>query len=273
MLAAYNLRSCLVKDPVARPRPLKYSERTQQILSLQNNPLQDDLLSLSRYTSKKQWKIKESKTEIMKFNFSSSLDFPPELNINGFQDLVKVTTATKLLGVMVTDNLKWESNTQYICKKAYKKMWTLRRMKILDVDPYVILEVYTKEIRSVLELAVPAWHSGLTQKQSATIERVQKVAVSIILSDHKTGRSEYTYDMALVILDLEPLEVRRFKLCQKFAKKTLKSKQHADLFRTNQNLHNTRQRPEFFTNKCNTWRYFKSPVNYLTRILNNEEDS
>ena len=64
-------------------------------------------------------------------------------------------------------------------------MWTLRRMKILYADPYV----YTKEIRSVLELAVPVWHSGLTQKQSATNERVQKVAVSIILSDHKTGRS------------------------------------------------------------------------------------
>ena len=69
--------------------------------------------------------------------------------------------------------------------------------------------MYTKEIRPVLELAVLAWHSGLTQKQSATIERVQKAAVSIILSDHKTGRSDYTYDMALVILDLEPLEVRR----------------------------------------------------------------
>ena len=112
-----------------------------------------------------------------------------------------------------------------------------------------------------------------TVKQSATIERVQKVAVSIILSDHKTGRSCYTCDMAFVILDIEPLEVRRFKLCQKFAKKTLKSRQHANLFRTNHNLHNTRHRSEFFTNRCNIWRYFKSPVNYLTRILNNEEES
>ena len=45
-------------------------------------------------------------------------------------------------------------------------------MKILNVKPYIILDVYTKEIRSVLELAVPAWYSGLTRKQSATIERV-----------------------------------------------------------------------------------------------------
>ena len=208
----------------------------------------------------------------MKFNFCSSLEFPPELKIDGFKENIQVTTETKLLGIIVTDNLKWEANTQYICAKAYKRMWILRRMKILNVEPYIILDVYTKEIRSVLELAVPAWHSGLTKKQSSTIERVQKVAVSIILSDHKTGLTQYSYDMALVILDIEPLEVRRFKLCQKFAKRTLKSR-HADIFRANQNQHNTRMKPEFCINKCNTERYFKSPINYLTRILNSEEDS
>ena len=86
---------------------------------------------------------------------------------------------------MLSDDLKWKRNNEYICKKAYKKMWTLRRMKVLDIEPYVILDVYIKGIRSVLELAVPAWHTGLTQKQSADIERVQRVAVSIILSDYK----------------------------------------------------------------------------------------
>ena len=54
-------------------------------------------------------------------------------------------------------------------------------MKLLDVEPLVMLDVYLKEIRSILELAVPAWHSGLTQKQSADIERVQRVAVKSYL--------------------------------------------------------------------------------------------
>ena len=67
-------------------------------------------------------------------------------------------------------------------------------MKVLGVDPYVIIDVYVKEIRAILELAVPAWHSGLTKKQSAYIERVQRVAVSIILSDCKTGKSDVYYD-------------------------------------------------------------------------------
>ena len=148
-------------------------------------------------------------------------------------------------------------------------MWILRILKKLDIEPLYMLEVYTKEIRSILELAVPAWHSGLTVKQSADIERVQRVALSIILSDLNTGKSKMSYDRALVTLGLEPLEVRRLKLCKSFAKKSLKSR-HADMFSENKHKYSTRIRPQFKTLNCNTYRFFNSPLNYLTRLLNNE---
>ena len=45
--------------------------------------------------------------------------------------------------------------------------------------------------------------------QSVDIERVQRVALPIILSDVATGKSEFNYDMAMVVLEIEPLEVRR----------------------------------------------------------------
>ena len=69
--------------------------------------------------------------------------------------------------------------------------------------------------------------------------------MSIILSDHNTILTEYFYNMALVILNIDQLEVRRFKLSQKFAKQTLKLG-HADIFRANQNQYHTRLKPEFF---------------------------
>ena len=270
MLAAFNLISCLVPDQKERAMPLTYDERTQQIINPEFNYLQEDLNNLKVFTSSKQLKIKESKTEVMKFNFSKTHDFPPELTLEGFKENLKVTHETKLLGVMVTDDLKWYSNTKYICGKAYKKMWALRRMKILDIEPYVILDVYIKEIRSVLELAVPAWHSGLTIKQSADIERVQKVAVKIILSDTKTGMCDYSYNMSLVILNLEPLEVRRENLCRTFAKRTLKSR-HAHMFSANSNPYATRKKPEFTVPNCNTKRFYNSPLNYLSRLLNSDK--
>ena len=140
-------------------------------------------------------------------------------------------------------------------------------MKKLDIEPLVILDVYLKEIRSVVELAVPAWHSGLTIKQSADIERVQRVAVNIILSDCNTGYCDLTYDMALVTLDIERLEFRRDSLCHTFAKKTLKSR-HGDMFEKTGSNHNTRNKVEYREHKSRTKRCYKSPLNYLTRLLN-----
>ena len=168
---------------------------------------------------------------------------------------------------MVTNDLKWEANTQYICAKAYKKIWTLRRMKKLDIEPLDILEVYMKEVRSILELAVPDWHSGLTLKQAADIERVQRVAVAIVLSDFKTGRCDIPYSMALETLGIESLDVRRSRLCKKFAKKTLKSR-HADMFQLNPSQYPTRNKPSYASTSSNTKRFYDSPLNYLTRLLN-----
>ena len=136
---------------------------------------------------------------------------------------------------------------------------------MLCIEPLVILDVYLKEIRSVLELAVPAWHSGLTVKQSADIERVQKVAVNIILCDFKSSESYFSYDMALAILDLEPLSVRRDKLCLTFAKRTLKSR-HSEMFQPT--LQKTRFCPTFYEHNSNKRRCYNSPLNYLTRLLN-----
>ena len=204
---------------------------------------------------------------MIKFNFSKNDDFPPEFEINGFDQQLEVTQQTKLLGIILTNDLKWESNTEYICTRAYQKIYILRRLKKLDMEPLFMLDVYIKEIRSILELAVPAWHSGLTAKQAADIERVQRVSVSIILSDWQTGKCGMSYDMALVTLDLEPLVTRRDKLCKKFANKTLKSR-HSSMFQQNIHQYFTRNKPAFVSESCNTKRFYNSPLNYLTRILN-----
>ena len=270
LLQAFNLKLSLRPDPVVRPRPLSYNERTQQILLPENNPMQAQLNDMKSFASGNLMVIKEKKTNVMKFNFSKTNDFPPELYIDGFKEQLHVITETKLLGVLLTPDLKWAANTEYICKKAYGKMWTLRRMKALDIEPLLILDVYLKEVRSVVELAVPAWHSGLTLRQSTDIERVQRVAVYIILSDFGTRMCDYSYDMALVILDIEPLFIRREKLCLSFAKKAVKSR-HSDMFERKTYMYDTRQATvPYKEHNSNTKRCYNSPLNYLTRMLNAE---
>ena len=125
MLTAVKLSKCLVDDPVVRAMPLNYNERTRQILDPELNVMQEDLDSLKQFTLEKLLRIKEKKTNVMKFTFARNNDFPPELSISGFSEQVEVVSETKLLGIMLTDDLKWARNTEFICKKAYKKMWIL----------------------------------------------------------------------------------------------------------------------------------------------------
>ena len=59
----------------------------------------------------------------------------------------------------------------------------LRRLKPLGARRDELLDVYIKQVKSVLELAVPVWHSSITMEERCDIERVQRFTLHIILGD------------------------------------------------------------------------------------------
>ena len=145
-------------------------------------------------------------------------------------------------------------------------MWPIRRMKSLGIDSFTLMDYYIKEVRVHLELAVPVWHSGLTLKLAADIERVQRVAIGVIL-----GSDQFHYGQSCALLGLKPLFIRRLELCERFALKTASSScRHHDLFELEKNgAHNTRSdNIKFREHVCNKARFFNSPLPYLTRMLN-----
>ena len=207
--------------------------------------------------------INKNKTKVISFNKSRKWDFPPELKfIDGTP--IQHVPQTKLVGVIISETLSWQANTEYICNKARKKLWLLRRMVKLDLDTYLLFDAYTKEVRSILELAVLVWHSSLIRKQSLDIERVQRVAFKIIL-----GPLYISYKQACEYLCTQTLEERRMKLCLKFAKKHLNSENC--MFEKNNQMFNTRQPTRIVKEyRCRTGRYYKSSIPYLARLLNYE---
>ena len=94
-----------------------------------------------------------------------------------------------------------------------------------------MLDVYYKQVRSVLELAVPVWQPALTQQEIKQIERVQRCALYIIL-----GEDYLNYESALSTLECSNLDQRRVKLCENFAKKAIKHPKHTNWFCTNDQL-------------------------------------
>ena len=74
---------------------------------------------------------------------------------------------------------------------------------MFNLDMEHICDTYVKEIRSLLELVVPVWHSGLTIKLTRDIERIQKLALGIIL-----GENFVNYEVACTLMEIEPLDIR-----------------------------------------------------------------
>ena len=108
----------------------------------------------------------------MVFNPCIAWDFLPELTLDN-QEL-EVVEEMRLLGVTLQSDMKWTSNTEQMILKAYKRLWSLRRLKGMGATLEDLKDVYLKQVRSVLELAVPAWIGALTQTDVKDIERVKK---------------------------------------------------------------------------------------------------
>ena len=259
-----DLKKSLILDPVQRPRPLNFHERTEHVLPMNSNCLQSELNDLHSYTIENLIKINVNKTKIMLFNTSKSYDFPPELSLPTSSTYLHVVEQTRLLGLQISTDLRWADHTRYICKKANARLWMLRRMKVLNIEPEIILDFYFKEIRSILEMGCQIFHSGLTKNQSRDIENIQKKALKIIL-----GRLYSCYEEACTLLSCEPLSDRRDTLCLKFIRKAVKRGQHQNIFIPATSNNKTRSNKQLLKEyTCNTQRFYNSPLVYLSRIHN-----
>ena len=62
----------------------------------------------------------------MVFNFTDKHQFSTRLNLN--DESLEIVKYAKLLGVVVSDNLKWDENTTYLVKRANSRMELLRKV-------------------------------------------------------------------------------------------------------------------------------------------------
>ena len=205
--------------------------------------------------------VNKPKTFGIKFNTARNWDFPLELHFSDGSN-VNVISEHRLLGVIITDNLKWEKNTEFICTKARQKLWVLRRLDQHHFSQWQLYDVYQKEIRSILEMCAPVWHSSLTKSQSGKIENIQKLAFRIILKNNYQN-----YANACTLLGTETLKERRVKLCTKFALKNLDSS-HSFFKKVDPQAPQTRNKKKVVEFKCNTNRFYRSSLPYLSRLIN-----
>ena len=259
---AINLPDNLVHlSSSERPLPDNYHARTGHVLRENTCALQKQLVRTKEYAENNQMKVNKKKSKVMLFNPCTSIDFMPRIELDNTE--LELVEQMKLLGVVIQSDMKWTANTEYIVKRAYKKLWVIRRLKGLGAETSELVDMYIKQVRSVLEFAVPAWQGAITLDNKADIERVQKCALHII-----HGSQYEDYKTALKNSNLEPLETRREKLCLKFAKKAEKDVKHNKWFKPKPKLATRQPQDKYFKTIARTGRLMDSPISYLTNLLN-----
>ena len=228
-------------------------------MSPENLKSQTYLDNISSWTDEKQMKLNTTKSKYMVINFTKDWQFSTKLSIEG-HDLQQVSQ-TKLLGVWITDDLKWAKNTAEVVRNSYARMTMFRKLNSFEIPVEDLLNIYVLFIRSRLEQSAVVWHASITQGEEIELERVQKVALRLFL------REDYeSYANALSVTNLETLKARSEYLCLKFAKKCIKSEHSRDLFPLNYNPHHEKYKVTF----ARTDRLKLSAIPYMQRLLNSE---
>ena len=263
MAEAINLPKQLVKVPAnERPQPDHYHARTGHALPAENSRVYKQLQKTQTQTEQNEMRLNFKKTKLITFNPCTTIDFMPEISLDGHD--LEVVDEIRLLGIILRSDMKWISNTKNMITKANKRLWILRRLKFLGADQDDLLEVYTKQIRCILELAVPSWQGGISQAEKTDLERVQKTACHIILGD-----AYFYYKSAIKTLNLDSLEDRRNKLTLKFALKSEKNLKFKAWFKLAAKTVKTRSRlMKYCDVRANCTRFERSPLSFMTKLLN-----
>ena len=96
----------------------------QKFLAAENTKSQAYLNQIHSWTQTNFMKLNAEKTKVMVFNFSHENQFSTRLQLEG--KLLDTIDETKLLGTIITSNLKWRKNTEFLAKRAYKRMIILQ---------------------------------------------------------------------------------------------------------------------------------------------------
>ena len=152
----------------------------------------DDLANKSRVDK---FQLNDSKCKELRISFSkSNKEFDPIMVNNTSLEIVE---HVKILGVNVSNNLKWNVHINELVKKASKRLYFLTQLKRSNVGCKELVQFFKSCIRSLIEYACSVYHDSLPEYLSKDLERIQKWAMCIIYPS-------IPYDEALTTAEIIP---------------------------------------------------------------------
>jgi hypothetical protein len=181
----------------------KYVDDTtiaEPVLKDEISNIQNAVSELAMKSHENKLQLNETKCKDMRISFAKKApDFAPVLINNKAIDVV---ANVKLLGLNITNDLKWNCHVSEIIRKVSTRLYFLKQLKRANVPTKELLTFYVTCIRPITEYGCPVFHNGLPKFVSNDLERLQKRAMSIIFP-------QVTYADALAASKLPTLYDRR----------------------------------------------------------------
>ena len=140
--------------------------------------------------------ISQKKTKAMIINYTDNYQFSTRLHLKG--EDIEIVDKMKILGTIVTNQLSWNENCDFLIKKVNARMALLRGVLSFGAKNEEMVHLWKIFCRSVLEQSCVVWHSSLTQENRNNLERTQKTFYKLILKEKYKDCSN-----ALIQLNLE----------------------------------------------------------------------
>ena len=177
--------------------------------------------------------------------------------------LLQQVHETRLLGLIISDDLTWHSNTNSLVKRAFARMTILKKLYEFNVPKIQLVQIYMLYIRSVTEQSSVVWSSSITLEESEALERTQKVALKIIFQ-----KDYISYKNALFLANLPTLAEQRETLLYRFGVKTLENPKTTHIIKRNCHSKILRNQENFTVDHARTTRFAKSSLNTMAHMLN-----
>ncbi len=213
------------------------------------------------WTERNKMALNCDKTKELRVSFSRTPSVCEDITVN--DAAIEQVSSAKLLGVTITNDLKWHEHVDAITSKGAQRLYFLTLLKRAAVDQTSLVRIYVSLVRSVMEYACQVWHTGLTGEQTKQLESIQRRAMDIIFPD-------LCYMDALKLTRLDTLGSRREELCRSFFEAMKKSghKLHHLLPPQREARYNLRSTGSLSVPRCRTGRFMNTLIPYGLRHWN-----
>jgi hypothetical protein len=147
------------------------------VRSSENDRLEEEWHNIKSWCANAQLRPNPAKTKIIDITTSKKVPSGKVVHEEGYQ--IEIVKSAKLLGVTLSDNLKWDQHVEDVTTRAARRLFCLTTLRSAGVPPKQLCQFYYSTIRSILLYGYPSWcncNKGLWDK----LIKIERRALRII---------------------------------------------------------------------------------------------